>query len=325
MTGSFVSARFNALNDLARQRADVRPAMAANFRFIVHAAQSDAHEFAAQRSRDRLAERSLAHARRPDEAQDRPLHARLQFLHRQVIEDALLDLLQIVVIFVENLCGPWRCRSPRCPEDLVHGSDVIHSRYVRDTMYSAEAGVIFASRFSLAIAFLLGFRRHAGLFHFFAQLVDLLHGIVGFAEFLLNRLHLLAQQIFALVLAHLLLNLFVNLRAQLQNFQFLGQFANQRFQPLAHVRRLDQFLANHRGKRRQRAGDEVRQAAGIVDVHRHGLQIVGKLRRMAHHIAEQFLRVALQRFQLGIVSALRSGCAFDRARRYGRRLISSMI
>src|SRR5260370_29257232 len=34
------------------------------------------------------------------------------------------------------------------PEDLLQGREVIHSRYVRETMYSAEAGVIFASRFS---------------------------------------------------------------------------------------------------------------------------------------------------------------------------------
>ncbi len=34
------------------------------------------------------------------------------------------------------------------PEDLLHGSEVIHSRYVRETMYSAEAGVIFDSRFT---------------------------------------------------------------------------------------------------------------------------------------------------------------------------------
>jgi len=56
---------------------------------------------------------------------------------------------------------------------------------------------------------------------FFAKLVDFLHGIVGFAEFLLDGLHLFAQQVFALVLAHLFLNLIVNFRTQLQNLEFL--------------------------------------------------------------------------------------------------------
>ncbi len=77
--------------------------MAADFGFIVHAAKSDAHELTSERTSDGLTKRSLTHAWRSDKAKDRPLHARLNFLHRQVIEDAFLHLLQIVVVFVENL------------------------------------------------------------------------------------------------------------------------------------------------------------------------------------------------------------------------------
>ncbi len=93
----------DSLDDLSGQRADVGAAMAADFRFIVHAAQRDAHEFASQRAGNGFAERSLAHAWRPDEAQDRPLHSRLQFFHRQIIENALLHLFQVVVILVQNV------------------------------------------------------------------------------------------------------------------------------------------------------------------------------------------------------------------------------
>ncbi len=58
-------------------------------------------------------QRGLAHARRSDEAQNRPLHVRLQTPHRQVIQNAVLHLLQVVVILVENLlrlagCPPRR-------------------------------------------------------------------------------------------------------------------------------------------------------------------------------------------------------------------------
>ena len=66
----------NALNDLSRQRADVSAPVTANLGFVVHAAQRDADELASQRARDRLAQRSFAHARRSDEAKDRPLHVR---------------------------------------------------------------------------------------------------------------------------------------------------------------------------------------------------------------------------------------------------------
>ncbi len=92
-----------SLNNLAGQRADVGAPVAANLGFVVHAAKSDAHEFAAERTRDGLAERSFADTWRPHEAKDWPLHAGLKFLHRQVIEDALLHLLQVVVVFVQNL------------------------------------------------------------------------------------------------------------------------------------------------------------------------------------------------------------------------------
>ena len=84
----------------------------------------------------RLAEAGLAHARRADEAQDRlprgvspvtgggsagttrrpdrRLAARRvlpQLLDRQVLEDAVLDLLQVVVVLVQDLRGPGGCRS----------------------------------------------------------------------------------------------------------------------------------------------------------------------------------------------------------------------
>ena len=64
----------DALDDLSGQSADVGAAMAADFRFIVHAAERDADELAAQGARDRLAERSLADSWRSDEAEDRTLH-----------------------------------------------------------------------------------------------------------------------------------------------------------------------------------------------------------------------------------------------------------
>ncbi len=102
--------------------------MAADFGFVVHAAQGDAHEFPSQRARDGFTERSLAHARRPEEAQNRALHAGLQLLHGQVVEDALLHFLQVVVVLVEDRLRLSRCRFPRAPEDFVHGSEVIHSR-----------------------------------------------------------------------------------------------------------------------------------------------------------------------------------------------------
>ena len=59
------------LDDVAGQRADIGAPVAADLRFVMHAAQADTHEFPAHGAGDRLAERGLADAGRPDEAQDR--------------------------------------------------------------------------------------------------------------------------------------------------------------------------------------------------------------------------------------------------------------
>ena len=82
--------------------ADVGAAMAANLGFVAHAAERDAHELPLHRARDRLAERRLADARRADEAEDRPLHVAFELAHGEVLDDALLDLVEVVVIFVEH-------------------------------------------------------------------------------------------------------------------------------------------------------------------------------------------------------------------------------
>ena len=178
-------------------------------------------------------------------------------------------------------------------------------------MYSADAGVILDKRFSSRSHSFLASGGHAGFFDFLAKFVDFGSGVVDFAEFLLDGLHLLAQQVFALVLADLLLNLLVDFAAKLENFEFFGEFADEHFQALAHAGSFDQLLAQQGGKARQRAGDKVGQAAGIVDVHRDVLQIVGQLRRMADDVAEEILRVALESFELVVVVAEDVRLGFD--------------
>ena len=106
----------HALDDAPRERADVGAAVAADLGLVAHAAQGDAHELAPQRARDGLAERGLADAGRADEAQDRALLVALELAHRQVFEDALLDLLEAVVIGVEDVAR-------RLDVELVLGDD----------------------------------------------------------------------------------------------------------------------------------------------------------------------------------------------------------
>src|SRR3712207_8955396 len=61
------------------------------FRSVAHAAEAEARALAARRLGDRAAERGLAHARRSDQAQDRALVVARAALHRQVLQDPLLQ------------------------------------------------------------------------------------------------------------------------------------------------------------------------------------------------------------------------------------------
>ncbi len=290
------------LNDLPGQCADIGPAMAADLRFVVHAAQRDADELASERPGDGLAERGFAHARRPDKAEDRTLHTRLKLLHGQVVEDPLLDLFEVVVILVED----------RLALDEV---DVLGARGLgpRQRGHPFQIGprhhVLGRGRrhllqpLQLAVAFLASFRRHARFVQLLAQLLDFGLGIVRLTEFLLNGLHLLAQQILALALADLLLHLLLNFVAQLEHLELFRELADQSLQAPAYVGGFEQFLAQQRGERRQIGRDEVGQPHRLVDIQRNGLQIVGELRRPRHHVPEKFASVALERGQFGIASA----------------------
>ena len=69
---------------------------------VTHAAQTHAHELAVGRASDRLSERGLAYAGRTNEAQNRCLQTIDSLLHGQILDDALLDLLQPIVVRVQH-------------------------------------------------------------------------------------------------------------------------------------------------------------------------------------------------------------------------------
>src|SRR5262249_16310244 len=79
-----------------------RAPVAADLRLVAHAADRDARELAPERARDRLPERCLADTRGADEAEDRTADVPLQLRNGQVLDDAVLDLVEVVVVLVEN-------------------------------------------------------------------------------------------------------------------------------------------------------------------------------------------------------------------------------
>ena len=75
--------------------------MPADLRLVPHAAKRHANELSTNRSCDRLTKRRLSDSRRTDEAEDRARDLVGQGANREVLEDALLDLFEAVVVLVE--------------------------------------------------------------------------------------------------------------------------------------------------------------------------------------------------------------------------------
>src|SRR3972149_6161692 len=103
---SFRAGGDESLDELARECSDVRPAVAADLGFIADPAEAQPDELAPERLRDGFAETGLADAGGAHEAQDGPLDVGLHLAHREELEDAIFDLLEIVVIRFKDILRP---------------------------------------------------------------------------------------------------------------------------------------------------------------------------------------------------------------------------
>ena len=181
----------------------------------------------------------------------------------EVFEDAFLDLLEAVVVLVEDPGGfvdvelivgrdvPGQADQPVDvgPDDADLG------RGGRDPAHPVD----FLDRPRLD---LLG---HAGRFDLLAQLVDL--GLLGvvLAQLALDRLELLAQDVLALGLVHLGLDLGLDPTLELEDLDLAGEEVADELEALGDVDRLEQLLALLGGHVRA-VGDHVGQQARLGDV-----------------------------------------------------------
>ena len=271
------------LDDAPGQRADVRPAVAADLGLVAHAPERQAHELAAHRARNRTPERRLAHPRRPGETQDRPLGILFELAHGQIFEDAVLDLFEVVVVFVQDVARVrnvevvlGRHRPGQVDEPFQIGPHHrVFGRLGRDDLEALEFVVGRLER---------GFG-HLGLVDLLAQFVQLAGARVAFAQLLLNGPHLLAEVEFLLVLVEFGLHLGLNLLPQFQQFELAVQDRGQFFDARPHVERIEQILLLvHRDV--QVGGDQIRHLGRILDVHHHALQLVGQVGHRGHELSE---------------------------------------
>src|SRR5688572_19133960 len=100
--------------------------MAADLGFVAHSAEGNPPVAAPHGARDGPAERRLADARRPDEEQDWALVVGPELANRRILDDALLHLLEAVMILVEttpdltHVEAIGRRGAPRQIEDPLH-------------------------------------------------------------------------------------------------------------------------------------------------------------------------------------------------------------
>ena len=227
----------------------------------MHATQRDAHIFATQRPRDRFAQGGLAHARRAVEAQDGGLHVALEFQHRQVLDDAVFDFLQSVVVLVQHFLGVGQVQvvfGQLAPGQIQHEFDVVVLDAVvrRGRVVFLQLGhLLFEDARHVGRPFLFGRAR--------AELGEIFHLV--HAQLFLDGLQLVVQVVFALLLVYLALNLGVDLIFDAQQLVLRLQQFQQVHRPgldggLGQQVGLPLEMLHLHGR-----GDEVHQEGEIVD------------------------------------------------------------
>ncbi len=223
----------NSLDHPARQGRDIGAAMAADLGLVVHAPQADPHELAAQGLGDALAQRSLAGARRARQAEDRAFHVFFQLAHGQVFEDPLLDLLEIVMVGVEDLAGPPQVEPVAA--GLAPGENRQPVEIGPDDRVLGRARVHSGQPLELAFRLGLHLARGVGVLDPFPQLADLGVFVLAFAQLVLDRLHLLAEEMVALGLGELAADLLLDLGRKLEDRELPRQVLPQSLEPCPDV------------------------------------------------------------------------------------------
>ena len=216
----------HVLQNLARHRANIGPAMATNFGFVTHATETHAHEFTPRRCRDRLPQRGLADARWPDETENWRLQFIDSLLHGEVLDDAFLDLFQPPMIAIKDLAGLGEILADArllAPGQVDQRFDEIaydrrFGGHRRHQLEFLEFGL------DLGHALLT----HAGFLGLFLKLL-VISALLTLAKFLLDRLDLFVEVVLALALLHLAFDATTNTLLDLKNIDFCFKLGKQSF------------------------------------------------------------------------------------------------
>ena len=155
----------------------------------------------------------------------------------------------------------------------------------------------------LAVGLLLGIRRQVGVADLGPVFLDFRRALVLLSQFGPDGLELLAQVVLALLFVHVLLDLVLDLLAQLQDFDLFVDDARDLLQALGHAQGF-QYLLLFLRRGVQRGGDHVRQSARLLDGLGHVDDFGRKRRGGLHHAREQVDEVGHQGFNFGVLRGL---------------------
>ena len=241
--------------------------MAADLRLVADAAERHADELAVERAGDRLADRRLAGAGRPDQGEDRArllvgLDAPLltELAHRDVLDDAVLDVLETGVVGVEHLAAGLRVEPLLGADAPRHGQEPVHVAADRLRLGRALPHALEAGKLTLCLlAHVVGHRRLGDLG---PELLD--DGRLVLAELLLDRLELLAQDVLPLLVLHAGVDVLADAAPDLHQRQALPLERERELEPLGNVDGLEHLHLLLEGQVGRVAG-RVGERAGVGD------------------------------------------------------------
>ena len=215
---------------------------------------------------------------------------------RQVFDDAVLDLLETVMVLVEHRLHLHEVRAVLgglAPRQRHEPVEVVahHGRLGRHEAHLGET-----------VQFLYGpgghLARHARLADRHLKIVDFSGELVLMPQFLADRLELLVEIELLLVLVHLRADLAFDLALDLHDLELGGEHLAQRIEPFTGAIEFEQpLLLRHFDQQVGRNG--VGQRRGIPNVVRRHQHFVRDAPVQVHVVVEQLEHVAHARFNVG--------------------------
>ena len=212
----------NSFDETTGHSSDIGATMAADFRFVMDAAQGNAGKFASHGAGNGLGERGLADAWGAYETDDGRFRIGRKDADSEVFQNAFFDLGEAVVVFVQDFFRVGQVQEvvaffgPRQVKDPVqvvsgHGSLGHHRRHGSQMV-------------DFFLDFFFVFFGDAALCQLFSVHVGFFFLVFGVAQFFLDGLELLAQVVVLLLFVHFLADFFFDFRFQAAYSDF---FMNQ--------------------------------------------------------------------------------------------------